>query len=136
MPVIEQVLDKYPNEVKFVFKNFPLNSHKFARQAAIAALAAGKQGKFWQFHDKLFQYHNQLSQEKIHAISLELGLDTEKFVENMKDSQLLAAVERDIVDGNRAGVRGTPAVFVNGKLLRYMNFRDFQDKIEKELQKK
>ena len=135
MPVIEQVLEKYPDEVKFVFKNYPLNSHKFARQAAVAALSAGRQGKFWEFHDKLFQNYDQLNQQKIQTISQDLGLDTVKFAENMKDSQLMAAVDRDQSDGNRIGVRGTPAVFVNGKLLRNISFRDFQFNIEKELQK-
>ena len=135
MPVIEQVLEKYPDDVKFVFKNYPLNSHKFARQAAIAALSAGRQGKFWEFHDKLFENYNQLNEQKIQTISQELGLDTVTFTENLKNAQLLAAVDRDQSDGNRVGVRGTPAVFVNGKLLRNLNFRDFQYKIEKELQK-
>ena len=135
MPVIEQVLEKYPAEVKFVFKNYPLNSHKFARQAAVAALSAGKQGKFWEFHDKLFENYDRLNQQKIQTISQDLGLDPVEFAENMKNSQLVAAVDRDQSDGIKAGVRGTPAVFVNGKLLRNMSFRDFQFKIEKELQK-
>ena len=135
MPVIEQVLEKYPDQVKFVFKNYPLNSHKFARQAAVAALSAGRQGKFWEFHDKLFENYDQLNQQKIQAISQDLGLDPVRFTENMRDPQLMAAVDRDQSDGNKAGVRGTPAVFVNGKLLRNMDFREFQFKIEKELQK-
>ena len=79
MPVLEQVLEKYPAEVKYVFKNFPLSSHKFARPAAVAALAAGRQGKFWQFHDKLYQNYNRIDQQKIQDISLELGLDTVQF---------------------------------------------------------
>jgi protein-disulfide isomerase len=54
VPVLEQVLEKNPNQVKLVFKNFPLRNHKFAMEAAIAALAAEKQGKFWEFHDLLF----------------------------------------------------------------------------------
>ena len=135
MPVLEQVLEKYPNEVKFVFKHYPLNSHKFARQAAVAALSAGKQGKFWEFHDKLFENHDQLNPQKIQTIAQDLGLDTAKFAENMKDSQQSLAVDRDRWEGDKVGVTGTPAVFVNGKLLRNMSFRDFQFKIEKELQK-
>jgi protein-disulfide isomerase len=135
VPVLEQVLEKYPHEVKCVFKHFPLNNHKFARHAAAAALSAGRQGKFWEFHDKLFENYDQLNQQKIQTISQDLGLDTAKFAENIKDFRILAAVDRDISDGDSAGVRGTPTVFVNGKLLRNMNFRDFQFKIEKELQK-
>ena len=135
MPVLEQVLEKYPNEVKFVFKNFPLSSHKFARQAAVAALSAGRQGKFWEFHDKLFENYDQLNEQKIQAIAQDLGLDAAKFAENMSDSQHSLTIDRDLWEGDKVGVTGTPAVFVNGKLLRNMNFRDFQFKIEKELQK-
>ena len=135
MPVLEQVLEKYPHEVKFVFKHFPLSSHKFARQAAVAALSAGRQGKFWEFHDKLFENYDQLNEQKIQAIARDLGLDAAKFAENMKDSQHSLAIDRDLREGDKVGVTGTPAVFVNGKLLRNMNFRDFQAKIEKELQK-
>ena len=135
MPVLEQVLEKYPDEVKCVFKHFPLKSHKFARQAAVAALSAGRQGKFWEFHDKLFENYNQLDQQKIQTIAQDLGLDAAKFEENMRDSQHSLAIDRDLWEGDIVGVTGTPAVFVNGKLLRNMNFRGFQAKIEKELQK-
>ena len=135
MPVLEQVLEKYPNEVKFVFKNFPLSSHKFARQAAVAALSAGRQGKFWEFHDKLFENYDQLNEQKIQAIAQDLGLDAAKFAENMRDSQHSLAIDRDLWEGDKVGVTGTPAVFVNGKLLRDRRLRDFQAKIEKELQK-
>lgn len=66
--VLEQVLEKYPHEVKCVFKHFPLNNHKFVRQAAVAAISAGRQGKFWEFHDKVFENYDQLNQQKIQAI--------------------------------------------------------------------
>ena len=126
---------KYPHDVKLVYKNFPIRSHKYAVKAATAALAAGRQEKFWEFHDKLFENYNQLNPEKIQTISQDLGLDAAKFAENMKDAQLIAAVDRDQSDGNLAGVRGTPAVFINGKLLRNTTLRAFQAKIESELQK-
>lgn len=133
--MLEQVLEKYPHEVKCVFKHFPLNDHKFARQAAVAALSAGRQGKFWEFHDKLFENYDQLNPQKIQTIAQDLGLDAAKFAENMRDSQHSLAIDRDLWEGDKVGVAGTPAVFVNGKLLRHLDFRDFQFKIEKELQK-
>ena len=129
------MLDKYPAEAKYVFKNFPLSSHKFARPAAVAALAAGRQGKFWEFHDRLYQYYNQLDQQKIQLFSQELGLDAVRFEQDMKDSQLTAVINRDYSEGVRAGVTGTPAVFLNGKLLRDRRMAGFQAAIEKELQK-
>ena len=65
MPVLEQVLEKNPDKVKLVFKNFPLRNHKFAMPAATAALAAEKQGKFWEFHDLLFKDYNRLNEQKV-----------------------------------------------------------------------
>jgi protein-disulfide isomerase len=75
VPVLEQVLEKYPHDVKIVFKNYPLRNHKFAMKAAIAALAAGSEGKFWEFHDELFKNYNKLNDQKIREIALGLGFD-------------------------------------------------------------
>ena len=73
------MLEKYPKEVKLVYKNFPLVGHKFARKAATAALAAHEQGKFWEFHDNLFKNYRNLDDAKIQEIAEELGLDMERF---------------------------------------------------------
>jgi protein-disulfide isomerase len=129
------VLEKYPAEVKYVFKHFPLKSHSFARPAALAALAAGRQGKFWEFHDRLYQNYNQLNQQKIQLFSQELALDAVRFEKDMQDAQLTALINRDYSEGVRAGVTGTPAVFLNGTLLRNRRLADFQAAIEKELRK-
>ena len=135
MPLLEQVLEKNPKDVKVVFKNFPLRNHKFARPAAIAALAAGKQGKFWEFHDLLFENYAHLSEEKIREISQKLSLDIDKFEKDKKDPQILKLIRRDVTDGLRAGVRGTPTVFINGRLLRNRNLAGFQTLIDKALKK-
>ncbi len=135
MPLLEQVLEKYPEEVKIVFKNFPLNSHKFAKKAATAALAASSQGKFWEFHDLLFKNYNRLNDRKIRDIALELGLDMVKFDKKMKDPLIQERISQDLWDGNRADVRGTPTVFVNGKRLRDRTLPGFQKIIDRELQK-
>ena len=135
MPTLEQVLEKYPKDVKLVYKNFPLRNHSFARQAAIAAIAAEKQGKFWEFHDLLFKNYNRLSAEKIQEIARELNLNMEEFEKDQKDPQILALISRDFSEGNRVGVRGTPTLFVNGRLLKDRSFAGFQALIEKELKK-
>jgi protein-disulfide isomerase len=129
------VLEKYPAEVKYVFKHFPLKSHAFARPAALAALAAGRQGKFWPFHDRLYRNYNRIDQKMIQDISLELGLEAVQFEKDIRDPQLTAMIDRDRLEGIRIGVTGTPAVFLNGKLLRNRRLADFQAAIEKELQK-
>lgn len=133
--MLEQVLEKYPHDVKYVFKHFPLNNHKFARPAAVAALAAERQGKFWEFHDKLYESYNRLNQQKIKDISRELNLDAVRFEKDLKDSRFEAMINSDRSEGYRAGVTGTPAVFINGKLLRNRRLTDFQTAIEKERQK-
>ena len=133
MPELEQVLERYPNQVKLVFKNFPLRNHKFSMQAAIAALAAEKQGKFWEFHDLLFKDYNYLNEQKIEEIAQQLKLNMEKFDKDRKDPQIMAMINRDIAEGNQAGVRGTPTVFINGRLLRNRSKAGFQELIEKAL---
>jgi protein-disulfide isomerase len=129
------LLEKYPEEVKLVFKNFPLRNHKFAWQAAVAALAAGRQGKFWDFHDRLFENYNQLSDQKIQEIARELSLDIQRFQEDMKDPEILALVRQDVRDGGDAGVRGIPTVYINGRQLRNRNLEDFRRLIEEQLVK-
>lgn len=119
--------------MKLVFKNFPLRNHKFAWPAAIAALAANKQGKFWELHDQLYENYNRLSDQKIREIAQQVGLDMEKFDKDMKAPELKAIVERDFQEGAGAGVRGIPTIFVNGRQLKNRSFEGFQAAIEKEL---
>ena len=122
--------------VKLAIKNFPLPNHKFARQAAVAALAADRQGKFWEFHDELYKNYSRLSEEKIQEIAQQLGLDTAKLDQDMKSPEINAIVEKDLRDGQEAGVRGIPTIFINGRLLRDRSFAGFQAAIEKELAEK
>ena len=118
MPLLEQLLEKYPTELRVVFKNFPIRSHKYAIKAAMAALAAGQQGKFWEFHDELFKNYNRLNDQKIQEIVKQLNLDQTKFDENTKSPVEAARVRQDYEEGIRLGVRGTPTVFINGKQFR------------------
>jgi protein-disulfide isomerase len=129
------VFEQNKNEVKIVFKNFPLRNHKFAGPAAIAALAANNQGKFWELHDQLYENYNRLNDQKIRELAQQVGLNMEEFDQDMKDPELKAIVGRDFQDGARAGVRGIPTIFVNGRLLRNRSFQGFQAAIEKELGK-
>jgi protein-disulfide isomerase len=131
------VLGQYPNDVKVVFKNFPLTRiHKFAMNASVAALAANQQGKFWEYHDELFKNYNQLNDEKFDEIAGSVGLDMEQFKKDMQNPALSAMVQRDLQDGVAAGVRGTPSIFVNGRLLQQRSLQGFQQIIDEELAKK
>ena len=134
-PLFEQVLERYPGKVQVVFKHFPLRSHAFAAKAAAAATAAHRQGKFWEFHDRLFSRYNSLDDTVLKEIAAAAGLDVRKWEEDMKDPALVLAVERDVAEGIRAGVRGTPTVFINGKVVRTRRIDAMTESIDKELAK-
>ena len=135
MPVLEQVLEKYPEDVKVAFKNFPLNNHKFAMPSALAALAAGEQGKFWEFHDLLFENYNKLNDQKIQEIAQAVGLNQEEYEKAKKDTAIQGRVRQDLSDGRQAGVRGTPTIFINGIRIKDRSLKGFQAAIDKQLQK-
>jgi protein-disulfide isomerase len=129
------VQEKYPQQVKLVFKNFPIASHKFAQKAALAALAANAQGKFWEFHDALLKNYNSLDDAKIQQVATELKLDMVKFNKDMGDPALEKLVARDVRDGEAAGVLGVPSVFINGKPLKNRSMPGIQEMIAAELKK-
>ena len=128
-------MDQYADEVKLYFKNFPLNIHKYAKKASVAALAANKQGKFVAFHNKLFENHKKLNDTKILEIAKELGLDVEAFEKDRNSASVSNLVNRDMMEARRIGVRSTPTVFINGRLLKRRNLKNFQLKIDAELKK-
>jgi protein-disulfide isomerase len=136
VPVLNEILEKNKGKAKLVFKNFPLNTHQFARKAAAAALAAGKQGKFWEFHDRLFQNYNRLNDQVLQEQAQQLGLDMQKFEKDMNDPQIQQAINQDYQDGLKAGVRGTPAIYVNSAFLHENSPEGIQAAIDKEMEKK
>ena len=109
--------------------------HKFAETAAIAAMAAGRQDKFWQMHDMLFANHNRLNEEKVKEFAAKLELDKEKFAEDRKDPALRIRVFKDFQNGFAAGVRGTPALFVNGRRVKGRSMAGISKLIDTELKK-
>ena len=129
------MFETYPKTVIIAHKNFPLPNHKFAWQAAVAALAANRQGKFWEFQDELYKNYNRLNNEKIREIAQQVGLDMAKLEADMKDPEIRALVRNDLREGANAGVRGIPTIFINGKLLRNRSFAGFKEVIEEELAK-
>ena len=129
------MLKKYPNEVKLVVKHFPLRNHKFARKAAAGALAATEHGKFWEFHQKLFENYKAINDSKIQDIAKELGLDMEKFNKDMKSPRITSLINRDLNNGRQVGVRGTPTTFINGKITRKRDLNGLSEIIEAEIKK-
>ena len=133
--MLDQVIERYPNQVKVVFKNFPLRNHKMALPAARAALAADSQGKFWEYHDRLFKNYKQLGDQLFQKIVGGLDLDKTEFDKQRRSSAVMTRIQKDLSDGVKAGVRSTPTVFVNGKRLRNRRPEGFEQAIKKELQK-
>ena len=131
-PLLEQVLKQYPRQVKIVYKNFPLRNHKFAVKAAMAAHAADRQGKFWEFHDELFGAE-KLSNELINNIAVKLNLDIAQFNNDMNSPEIRQMISKDLQDAQKAGVTGTPTIFVNGKKLKDRSPAGFQAMIDQEL---
>ena len=128
------MLEKNPKTVKIVFKHFPIRSHKFAVQAAVAALAAGRQEKFWDFHDELYKNYNQLNEDKVQKIATKLQLNKAQFEKDRKDPLLLEQVKHDFNEAIRIGVNSVPSVFVNGRKLKDKSLKGFQALIDKELE--
>lgn len=133
VPLLKQALDIYPGKVKLVFKNFPLSSHRNAQNAALTALAAQNQGKFWEMHDLLYANYNKLNAQKIDELAVEAGLDLDKLKKDRKNPHLSARIKQDMEEGTAAGVRGTPTIFINGRLLPERSLNGFRQLIDDEL---
>jgi protein-disulfide isomerase len=129
------VLETYPRDVKLVFKNYPPRNHNYAQKAAVAALAAEKQEKFWEFHELLFENSAKLSDQKIKEISEWLDLDWEKFSKDMEDPEIISMITRDKSEGDRAGIEEVPTIFINGRRLKAITWPGVRAVIENELQK-
>jgi protein-disulfide isomerase len=111
-----EVLKMYPNDVKLVFKHFPLSEmHPQAYLAAEASMAADAQGKFWPMHDRLFQNFRSLNKDRIFALASEVGLDMQRFTADMSSGKYRPAVDRDLREAMQLGLNATPTFFVNGR---------------------
>jgi len=133
IPLLKQVMEKYSDNVKMAFKSFPLASHRNARNAALTALAADRQGKFWELHDLLFANYNSLNPKKIDDLATQTGLDMEQLKKDRADPQLAAEITANTNEGTAVGVRGTPTIFINGRLLQERSLAGFSRLIEEEL---
>ena len=115
-PVMKELNEKYPDKIKFVYKHFPLSFHSNAKAAAASAIAAQKQGKFWEYRYALAPHSRELSDSTYLAIAKEIGLDVEKFKKDMVlDSAMEARIDKDFQLGVKVGVQGTPNFYINGK---------------------
>ncbi|HSO09680.1 MAG TPA: thioredoxin domain-containing protein [Desulfoprunum sp.] len=133
-PLLDQIYEKNKGKVKIIFKNMPLQFHQMAEPAALAALAAGEQGKFWEFHDKIFAAP-QLNPAVMTKIAQDLGLDMTRFESDRTSPMLRQKLGKDMSDAQKAGVTGTPTIYINGRKLKQRSPEGFQAMIDEELAK-
>ena len=113
--VVEEVLRRAGDTIRFVFRNFPLTQiHPRAERAAEAAEAAGVQGKFWEMHDLTFENQERLDRSDLVAHAREIGLDEPRFTHDLDTGANAERIREDFMGGVRSGVNGTPTFFVNG----------------------
>jgi len=118
IPTLTQLESRYGDKIKLVFRDFPIETlHPGVSKAHEAARCANEQGKFWPYHDKLFAGPPSSSPEHFKGLAKEVGLDATTFETCLGSGKYQAAIKKDIEDGNRVGVGGTPAFFINGRLI-------------------
>ena len=115
---VDKLMELFPNDMRVVFKQFPLESHSDAALAAEASLAAHAQGKFWPFHDRVFRHTGRINRAQLAAWGMELGLDLARFNADLEAHKYRAQVVKETAEGNGAGVQGTPSFFLNGRPYR------------------
>lgn len=134
LPAIEQVMELYGEDIRFEYKHFPLPIHPFAQQAAVAAEAAGVQGKFFEYHDALFANQQTWSASPAPAALFiqyaeELELDMPQFRRHMRSSVLQDKVRAEMAEGRALEVTGTPSFFLNGEKMEIATFQDFIEQV-------
>jgi protein-disulfide isomerase len=135
-PTVNRVREVYGDDVRWVFRHFPLSFHQQAPKAGEAAACAGEQGSFWEMHDRLWDSSGQLQVADLKENAAGLGLDAEAFGECLDSGRYAALVEEDTAAGARLGVSGTPAFFINGRpLIGAQPFEAFAAVIDDELER-
>jgi protein-disulfide isomerase len=114
-PYLKEVVEESNGKVKLVFKQYPLPMHPKAREAAKAAIAAHKQGKFWEMHDLLFEKQDELQTADFEDYAKRLDLDPKKFKADMQSKEVEKKIEGDIAEGKAAGADSTPTIYVNDR---------------------
>lgn len=134
---VDQVVERYGDKVRVVFRDFPLPMHRDAPKAAEAGQCAAEQGKFWEMHDKMFENQAALGVDALKKSAADLGLDAAKFNECLDSGKHAEDVKKDTESGQSFGVSGTPAFFINGRMISGAQpFENFAKVIDDELQRK
>ena len=132
------MLQAYPSDVNFVYKQFPLPAtmHPNALPSSKAAVAAGKQGKFWEMHDIIFKNNRELSYDKLKEYAGQVGIDVARWEKDFNSPDVQQAIDKELADGRAADVQGTPTFFVNGKRVANRSLEGFKQMIDDALKAK
>ncbi|MCA9577191.1 MAG: thioredoxin domain-containing protein [Polyangiales bacterium] len=128
-----RAVEEFPGQVRLVFRHYPLSMHQHAAAAAVAAEAAGAQGKFWEMHDLLFENQTNLEPTDIARYAQSLGLDMDRFRADFEDEALRARVDRSRAEGQRIGVNSTPTIYVNNRELPPAQLDELIDYLREEI---
>lgn len=129
-PAVDAIVAQYKDKIVFGYRHFPLDQHQFAMKAAIAAEAAGEQGKFWEMYDLLFANQEKFSDSIFTDLAKELNLDMDKFTKTLENPAIKKKVETDRAYGLQIGVNSTPTFYLNGKKLDLTSFNDLKTAVE------
>lgn len=133
---LQQLASRYPTQIRFAYRDFPLDFHPRALPSAEASRCALAQGKYWPYHDLLFANQQHLENSDLSKFAVQLDLDTQKFDECVAHSTYAADIQHDLDEGQKLGISGTPAFFVNGVALSgAVPLEEFADLINRELQR-
>ena len=136
VPTMKKIEETYKDRVRIVWKHLPLSIHEDARGAALAAEVARKQGKFWEFHDRLFANQDKLRPEDLKAHAKDLELDMARFEADMQKAEEKRRIDADVAEAKRLGLSGTPGFFVNGRFVYGAQpYETFAKLIDEEIEK-
>lgn len=130
---VKKIIENNKDKLLFSYRHFPLEQHKFAESASLAAEAAAEQGQFWQMHDYIFENQDSLSDEFLLNSWEKVGLDKEKYQKAYKEKTYLDRVNKDRLDGEKFTVNSTPTFFLNGEKLNLINQKDLEAAVAKAL---
>ncbi len=136
-PIVGKLVKQFPGKVRVIFKHFPLPGHEHSESAARAATAAGMQGKFWEMHDLLFKNQQGMNEKAIEEHAKSLGLDMKKFNEDWRSEKVADLVAADRKQAEKLSLKGTPSIFINGRLFNLELFdlaEDLEPWVQQEIE--
>ena len=129
-PVLERIMSEFGDRVRLVVRDFPLSQHTNARKAAEAAEAAREQGKYWEYVSVLFRNQSALGVDKLRQYATEVGLDLKRFDASLDSGKFTEKIQRDLIDGRKLGINGTPTLYINGKRISNNSYESMKSAIE------